>query len=101
MVVELRDKLAAMETPEYERAAPVGRTQLDADVISALINLGYDRRVAEKAVEDGRGQMAQGVAGPDNIGAGANFESLLRSTLQGLSRPIRHPDGRTRSAAGG
>ena len=101
MVVELRDKLAAMETPEYERAAPVGRTQLDADVISALINLGYDRRAAEKAVEEGRGHLAQGGAGPDKIGASVNFESLLRSTLQGLSRPIRHPDGRTRSAAGG
>ena len=87
MVVELRDKLAAMEAPERERAAPAGRTQLDADVISALINLGYDRRVAEKAVEDGRGN-----------GAGANFESLLRATLQGLSRPAQKG---ARSAAGG
>ena len=98
MVVELRDKLAAMETPEIERAAPTGRTQLDADVISALINLGYDRRVAEKAVEDGRGHLSQGGAGPDNIGAGANFESLLRATLQGLSRPTQKG---ARSAAGG
>jgi Holliday junction DNA helicase RuvA len=88
MVVELRDKLAAMETPEIERGAPAGRTELDADVISALINLGYDRRVAEKAVEDGRGQLGQ---------AGANFESLLRTTLQGLSRPQKG----ARRAAGG
>ena len=101
MVVELRDKLAAMEAPERERAAPVGRSQLDADVISALINLGYDRRVAEKAVEDGRVHLAQGGAGPDQIGASVNFESLLRATLQALSRPVRHSDGRTRSAAGG
>jgi Holliday junction DNA helicase RuvA len=82
MVVELRDKLTAMEAPEIEREAPVGRTQLDADVISALVNLGYDQRVAEKAIEDGRGQLAR-------EGAGETFETLLRATLQGLSRPAQ------------
>jgi Holliday junction DNA helicase RuvA len=87
MVVELRDKLAALEAPEREPEAAAGRTQLDADVISALINLGYDRRVAEKALEEGRGN-----------GANADFESLLRSTLQRLTRPA--PKG-ARSAAGG
>src|SRR6202166_282385 len=46
IVVELRDKLAAMETPEPEPVAAGGRTQMEADVISALLNLGYDRRVA-------------------------------------------------------
>jgi Holliday junction DNA helicase RuvA len=86
MVVELRDKLAAMEAPERE-VAPAGRTQLDADVISALINLGYDRRVAERVLEEGRGSTT-----------GADFESLLRSTLQRLTRPA--PKG-ARSAAGG
>jgi holliday junction DNA helicase RuvA len=79
IVVELRDKMAAMEVPGR---APVvtsaGRTQTDADVISALVNLGYEQRVAEKAVEDTRGN-----------GAAASFESLLRATLQGLSRPMR------------
>jgi Holliday junction DNA helicase RuvA len=77
IVVELRDKLAAMEAREPERSTPAGRTQVDSDVISALLNLGYDRRVAEKAVEDSRG------------GANASFESLLRATLQSLSRPAQ------------
>ena len=98
IVVELRDKLAAVEAPERAPATPAGRTQLDADVISALINLGYDRRVAERAVEDSRGQFARGGAGPDTMGAGANFESLLRATLQGLSRPMKKG---ARSGAGG
>jgi Holliday junction DNA helicase RuvA len=78
IVVELRDKLATMELREPERSAPAGRTQVDSDVISALLNLGYDRRVAEKAVEDARGNAAS-----------ASFESLLRTTLQSLSRPAQ------------
>jgi Holliday junction DNA helicase RuvA len=78
IVLELRDKLAAMEAPELRPVPRPGRTQLDADVISALANLGYDERVAEKAVEDAR-------AGSGEVG----FESLLRATLQLLSRPLQ------------
>jgi Holliday junction DNA helicase RuvA len=78
IVVELRDKLAAMEAPEPERAGTAGRTQLEADVISALLNLGYERRNAEKAVEDAQSN-----------GSNANFEDLLRATLQQLSRPTQ------------
>jgi Holliday junction DNA helicase RuvA len=78
IVVELRDKMAAMEAPELRPVPASGRSQLDADVISALTNLGYDQRIAEKAVEDGR-----------TGGAEANFESLLRATLQALSRPMK------------
>ncbi len=77
IVVELRDKLAAMEAPEEAR--PTSRTGLEADVVSALLNLGYDRRAAEKAVEEAQ-----------RNGAGAGFEALLRATLQQLSRPGGH-----------
>ena len=52
IVVELRDKLAAMQPPEPEQVPAAGRTQLESDVVSALLNLGYDRRAAEKALED-------------------------------------------------
>jgi Holliday junction DNA helicase RuvA len=86
IVVELRDKMAAMEAPELRPAAPAGRTQLDADVISALANLGYDQHLAEKTVEDARGGGADG-----------DFESLLRATLQALSRPLKRG---ARSGAG-
>jgi Holliday junction DNA helicase RuvA len=83
IVVELRDKLAAMEPPP-ERVPAAGRTQLESDVVSALLNLGYDRRTAEKALEE--------VAG-NGRGAGASamqsFESLLRATLQQLSHPAK------------
>ncbi len=74
MVVELRDKLAAMDAPAPERStSPTG---LEADVVSALLNLGYDRRTAEQAVE----------AAQRDGGAGS-FEMLLRATLQQLSSP--------------
>src|SRR5579872_5573587 len=52
IVVELRDKLAAMQPPQPERVPAAGRTQLESDVVSALLNLGYDRRLAEKALDD-------------------------------------------------
>src|SRR5205823_9164608 len=62
IVVELRDKLAAMQPQQPERVPAAGRTQLESDVVSALLNLGYDRRAAEKALEEasenGRGARA-------------------------------------------
>src|SRR5579863_6086600 len=79
IVVELRDKLAAMEAPEPEHGEASGGTPLEADVVSALLNLGYDSRVAEKAVKDARASQE---SGPD-----ASFEALLRASLQQLSRP--------------
>ena len=86
MVVELRDKLAAMEPPQPERVSAAGRTQLESDVVSALLNLGYDRRAAEKALEEvfanGRGTGA----GENALGS---FEALLRATLQHLSHPAK------------
>jgi Holliday junction DNA helicase RuvA len=72
IVVELRDKLAAMETTEAEK--PASRGGLEGDTISALLNLGYDRRAAEKAVEEAR-----------RNGGVSTFEALLKSALQGLS----------------
>jgi Holliday junction resolvasome RuvABC DNA-binding subunit len=47
-------------------------------VISALLNLGYDRRVAEKAVADAvDGKTSE------------SFEGVLRATLQQLSSPAQ------------
>jgi holliday junction DNA helicase RuvA len=77
MVVELRDKLAAMETPETARQ-PVVTTGAAADVVSALLNLGYEQLAAEQAVER---------AGKDS--ALESFEGLLRATLQQLSAPAQ------------
>jgi Holliday junction DNA helicase RuvA len=75
IVVELKDKLEAVAV-EAERSAASSPAGVEADVISALVNLGYDARTAESAV---------GEAKPE--GGVANFEKLLRAALQALSVP--------------
>jgi len=73
MVVELKDKLESMAIAEQKPAiaSPAG---VEADVVSALINLGYDGRTAENAV--GEGKREAGVS---------NFEKLLKASLQSLT----------------
>jgi Holliday junction DNA helicase RuvA len=75
MVVELKDRLEVV-TLETERPMPASPAGVEADVISALVNLGYDGRTAEGAV--GEGKRTAGTA---------NFEKLLRATLQSLTAP--------------
>jgi holliday junction DNA helicase RuvA len=77
MIVELRDKLAAVEIHEDARK-PVTTTGTAGDVVSALLNLGYDQHAAEQAVER---------AGKD--GASESFEALLRAALQQLTAPAQ------------
>lgn len=75
IVVELRDKLDAMAATEPVKAvSPGGPAE---DVTSALINLGYERRDAEAAVEQAR----HGEKNP-------NFEALLKSALKKLTTPM-------------
>ena len=80
MVVELRDKLAAMETSEAARQ-PVATAGAAADVVSALLNLGYEERAAEQAVE--RAAKDGAAKSPES------FETLLRAALQELSAPAQ------------
>jgi holliday junction DNA helicase RuvA len=68
IVVELRDKLAVVDVAETGK--PATRSQLESDVASALVNLGYDARAVENAVEKSRPS------------ANGNFEALLRAALQ-------------------
>jgi Holliday junction DNA helicase RuvA len=74
MVVELKDRLEAVVV-EVERRAASTPAGVEADVVSALVNLGYEARVAEKAVEEARQEAGT-----------ANFEKLLRAGLQALSQ---------------
>jgi Holliday junction DNA helicase RuvA len=70
MVLELRDKLDSFGVaPSAAAASPV-----EEDVISALVNLGYQRALAEKA-------MAR-------LGKteGESFEVLFRRAMTGLSK---------------
>jgi holliday junction DNA helicase RuvA len=75
IVVELKDKLESvvLEATKPAAASPAG---VEADVISALVNLGYEARAAEAAVAEAKRESGT-----------ANFESLLRAALQALSAP--------------
>jgi Holliday junction DNA helicase RuvA len=83
MVVELRDKLGAAWAPETEIGQPAGQGSDGAaavasvmdDTIAALIGLGYQKAVAERAVS---AVMREG--GDQTI------ESVLKRSLRQLSR---------------
>lgn len=73
MVVELRDKMhglaAGAEAPA--EAVPAELSDIEADVLSALLNLGCSRPVAEKAVRKAKAD-----------GAPAEFEPLFRRAME-------------------
>ena len=70
MVLELRDKLESFGVPQAAASA----SPVEDDVISALVNLGYQRPLAEKV-------MAK--LGKTD---GESFEALFRRALAGLSK---------------
>lgn len=72
MVLELRDKLpaAAGQPVELPTISPV-----EEDVLSALVNLGYQRGAAEKSV-----------AAAVRTAKTASFDVLFREALSGLSK---------------
>jgi holliday junction DNA helicase RuvA len=83
IVVELKDKLDAVALETEKPAAAASPAGVEADVISALVNLGYDGRAAESAAGEAKRETGT-----------ASFEKLLRATLQVLSAP------KSRSARG-
>ncbi len=71
IVLELKDKLAGVGVP-YAASEAAGPRE---DLVSALVNLGYHRPAAEKAVE----QALKSAPGTD-------FEQALRHALRTLTR---------------
>jgi Holliday junction DNA helicase RuvA len=70
MVVELRDKLPPAGSGEAEARVPRGA--FEEDVLSALINLGYARPAAEKAVA--------------SIEKNGSFEAMFRAALAAVGK---------------
>lgn len=70
MVLELRDKLALEKHGEIA-PAPV-LSAVEEDVLSALVNLGYQRAAAEKALA--------------SVSKKGQFDTMFRAALAGLSR---------------
>ncbi len=73
MVLELRDKLPSQSAGEV--AAAPAMSPVEEDVLSALMNLGYQRASAEKAL-----------AGAMKNGGASSFEAMFRGALGGLSK---------------
>jgi Holliday junction DNA helicase RuvA len=77
MVLELRDKLPATtgsSTPTVPALSPT-----EEDVLSALVNLGYQRASAEKALAStGKNSLSKG--------EGRSFDTLFREALVTLSK---------------
>jgi Holliday junction DNA helicase RuvA len=75
LAVELKEKLddlAAATQPQGDHAHRAG-TAATEDVLSALVNLGYARPAAQKAVDQALAK---------NAAAGEEFDSLFRAALQ-------------------
>jgi holliday junction DNA helicase RuvA len=72
MVLELRDKLPAPTSPAAPAAA---MNATEEDVLSALVNLGYQRAAAEKAL-----------AGVAKEGPAQTFDQMFRAVLGRLSK---------------
>jgi holliday junction DNA helicase RuvA len=72
MVLELRDKLPE---PSGGEASVTQANPMEEDVISALVNLGYQRAAAEKALTGARGKDGA-----------ASFEVMFRAALGALSK---------------
>ena len=73
MVLELRDKLPPATGPSAATAPAISATE--EDVLSALVNLGYQRPAAERAL----------AAAVKNDKSGS-FDSMFREALAGLSQ---------------
>jgi Holliday junction DNA helicase RuvA len=74
IVLELKDRLPRLRVEQAAAGAPAGVTTKD-DVLSALVNLGYHRPLAERAVE------AAVKATPDG-----DFERTLKQALRELAK---------------
>jgi holliday junction DNA helicase RuvA len=74
--LELKDRLpTALEAPGQGAVEAAPGDQLRADLLSALVNLGYQRSAAEKAIEKSA-----------SAGGNAGFEQALRDVLRTLMR---------------
>lgn len=70
LVLEIGDKVAEL-FPESERGARDSMGAVQADVVSALVNLGYPRNTAERAASAAMEK-----------GSPVSFQDLLRGSLQ-------------------
>lgn len=84
LVIELRDKMAALSSPALAEEIATGAAATSAqtedalreDTLAALLQLGYQRAAAERAITNAIQE-----------GGELTVETLLRRTLRSLSKP--------------
>ena len=83
LVIELRDKMAALSSPALEEqmaagaaGAPQSEDALREEVLSALLNLGFQKALADKAITRAVDE-----------GGDITVELILRRSLRTLSKP--------------
>lgn len=79
IVLELKDKLESMTAPPPTAAAGIIPAAAVEDVVSALVNLGYSRPAAQKAVESAIQTNA-----PTDLTLRNDFEQLFRLSMRQL-----------------
>jgi holliday junction DNA helicase RuvA len=88
MVLELRDKLP----PVAGAATPTvpAMSAMEEDVLSALVNLGYQRAAAEKAlasvIKSGAGKIDGGKSDGGKSEKSGSFDAMFREALASLSK---------------
>lgn len=80
LVIELRDKIGEMTGTQPAASSPTGAAtgspnDIFDDALSALVNLGYQRAAAEKALQQAAAE-----------GSETSVQKLLRAALQRLAR---------------
>ena len=75
IVLELKDRLPRVPAAAIDAGVQPGGAELRDDVLSALVNLGYHRPLAEKAVD-----------AAIKLTAGGGFEPTLKQALRELSK---------------
>ncbi|HMT08456.1 MAG TPA: Holliday junction branch migration protein RuvA [Pyrinomonadaceae bacterium] len=76
LIVELRDKVASIETGKTASVSlPTSDNEVVDDALSALVNLGYQKAAAEKALQQAMKE-----------GSELTVQKLLRSSLQILAK---------------
>ncbi|HXH27977.1 MAG TPA: helix-hairpin-helix domain-containing protein, partial [Candidatus Polarisedimenticolia bacterium] len=77
VLVELADRLEEFPGPDGEGPPGAGSAGVREDLVSALVNLGYNARVAQEATS----RVLRSAAESPPV-----FETLLRRTLKSLSK---------------
>ncbi|HTU02565.1 MAG TPA: Holliday junction branch migration protein RuvA, partial [Candidatus Sulfotelmatobacter sp.] len=75
LAVELREKVAGLKLARAAATQPAATEDRDLEnVVSALVNLGFNRKEAQQAAEAARTELGPGTA----------FEKLIKAALSGV-----------------